>query len=180
LFGDIEISFPNDEVERQNKQIIGLEFGGGTLKRLKADTINGKSDISRDMLFGGIKLGAEDIGLRLFLSYRPTLIDDNYIHNFGLELDSLIPMGAKFNFFYGLNAGAILYKIVDDNLSTDFNKDSSIYYGIETGLIFKASKKFEFELGGRLVVTNFNNEIADKTYIFDQIISWYLALNYKY
>jgi len=180
IIADIDISFQEDAMEFNPKQIVSIEIGGGSIKRVQADTISGSSSIDRSMFFGGIKLGSEDIGLRLFLSYRLAEIDSIIAHSFGLELDSIIDLSTNFAFFYGLNVGAILYEIVDKNSSSDYTTDATPYYGIEAGLIYKLSDKHELEFGGRFSVTNLNSESADKSYIFDQLINYYLAYNFKY
>ena len=179
-FADIDITFQESEKLFEPKQIVSVEFGMGVVQRLQADTISGSSSISRDNIFGGIKLGAEDIGLRLFISYRPMIIDSIFTHSFGLELDSLIDINNNFAFFYGLNGGGILYEIIDNNSGSDYTKDLTAYYGVETGFIYKISEKHELELGGRFSITNVNSESTNKSYIFDQLLNYYLAYNYKY
>jgi hypothetical protein len=182
LWGGLDISFEEEEEEITLKQIISLEVGAGSITRLKADTISGESSIKKDLTFAGIKLGAEDIGLRLFLSYRPVIIDDVFTHSFGLELDSMINItdNGGLKFFYGLIGGVVLYEIVDQNQTADYTTEASIYYGVETGLNYSFSEKFEIEIGGRFAVTNINDSSADKSYVFDQFLNYYLALNYKY
>jgi len=179
-FADIDISFPEENFDSVSKRLLSVEFGTGTITRMKANTLSEKSDISRDFLFGGLKLGAEDIGLRLFISYRPMEIENEIIHSFGIELDSIIDLSNRFSFFYGLIGGVILYTIEDNNESANYSTDASAYYGVETGLTFKITESHELELGGRFSITNLNNKVADKNYIFDQLTNFYLAYNYKY
>lgn len=180
LFSNIDLVFEEDIENFNPKQLISIELGNGVVQRLAVDTISGDSSISRDMFFGGIKLGAEDIGLRLFLSYRPTVINSIFTHSFGIELDSMIDINQDFKFFYGLGGGVILYEIEDKNTSTDYSTDIAPYYGIETGIIYSISQKYEIEFGGRYSITNLNSESTDKSYVFDQILNWYLAFNFKY
>jgi len=180
LYSDIDISFQESEKPFAPKQIISVEFGLGSVQRLQADTISGSSSISRNIMFGGIKLGAEDIGLRLFVSYRPNFIDSVFTHSFGLELDSMIYINQKISFFYGLNGGFILYQIIDKNIGEDYTKDLTAYYGVETGFIYKISDIHEIEFGGRFSITNINSESTNKSYIFDQLLNTYLAYNFKY
>jgi len=180
IFGEIEEVFPEDESDVKPNQIISIELGKGSIKRPKADTISGKTSIDRDVLFGGIKLGAEDIGLRLFLTYRPMEVDSKFTNSFGLELDSIIDLTSNFRFFYGLNVGGIFYRIVDENQTSDYTKKLTAYYGLESGLVFSFSQNYELEIGGRYSVTNINNDTPDESYIFDQFINYYLAFNYKY
>jgi hypothetical protein len=182
LQGAIDINFEEDREVVPLKQIISLEVGAGAITRLKADTISGESSIKRDLYFSGIKLGAEDIGLRLFLSYRPALIDNYFTHSFGVELDSVIPIteSESVKFFYGLMAGLVLYEIVDKNQTSGYDNATSPYYGIETGFTFEITPKIEIELGGRFTLTNINDNSTDKSYVFDQFFASYLAFNYKY
>jgi len=180
VFADIDISFPEDIIDSISKRILSIELGTGSITRMKADTISRSSDISRDLIFGGLKLGAEDIGLRLFLSYRPLEIESEIIHSFGIELDSIIELNNRLNFFYGLVGGIVLYTIEDNNKTLNYTTDASAYYGVETGLTFKISETHEVEFGGRIAITNLNNKVADKNYIFDQFTNIYLAYNYKY
>lgn len=180
IFGDTEVLFQEDENEFNPNQIVSIEIGGGSITRLKANTLSGQSSIKRDIFSGGIKLGAEDIGLRLFLSYRPLEINSILTHSFGIELDSIIDIASNFKFFYGLIGGAVLYEIVDQNQTSDYTKDLTPYYGVESGFIFAFSEKYELEIGGRYALTNINDKTADKSYVFDQFLNYYLAFNYKY
>ena len=103
LFGESDFNL-NDEVETEisnktEKQIVSIEFGFGTISRLEADTISKSSSIDKDVKITGIKLGAEDIGLRLFLSYRPIVVENTFTNSFGIELDSTIDLNNKIKFF---------------------------------------------------------------------------------
>jgi hypothetical protein len=179
LWADIDLSFQEEESEFKPRQIISIELGGGSIQRLQADTISGTS-IDRSLSFAGIKLGAEDIGLRLFLSYRPMDIEGIFTHSFGLELDSMVDISSSVRFFYGLVGGVVMYEIIDRNQTTDYTKESTPYYGVESGFIYALSESFELELGVRYALTNINDKTADKSYMFDQFFIYNLALNYKY
>ncbi|HIC10146.1 MAG TPA: hypothetical protein EYO61_02140 [Campylobacterales bacterium] len=184
LFGvddTLEYYFPEENGETQAKRIISIEIGKGEISRPKADTLAKKEDITRDIEFGAIKLGAEDLGMRLFLSYRPMEVEkDIFTHSFGLELDSMVDISSHFRFFYGLVGGVILYQIEDKNSSVGYTKDSTGYYGLEGGFIIAFTENYELEIGGRYSVTNINNDTPDSSYIFDRLIHYYLAFNYRY
>jgi hypothetical protein len=185
LFGDIEIDFQErEDDEVVYKQIISFELGGGTIQRPKADTLAQESSISRDFYSAGVKIGAEDIGLRLFLSYRPLLIEEEdetiLTHSFGLELDSLIDLNERIRLFYGLVGGGIAYEIEDKNSSIEYSKTITPYYGLNLGAIFDLAEHFEFEVGGRFAITNINSSELDSSYIFDNVLNYYIGLNYKY
>ena len=89
LLADIDIVLDDRVEEVKGKQIFSFEFGLGTLQRLRADTISKKSAIKHNLGFGGFKLGAEDIGLRLFLGYRSYGIESVWVNDFGLSFDNL-------------------------------------------------------------------------------------------
>jgi len=176
LLADIDIVLDDRVEEVKGKQIFSFEFGLGTLQRLRADTISKKSAIKHNLGFGGFKLGAEDIGLRLFLGYRSYGIESVWVNDFGLSFDSVVGIGTSFKFFYGLNGGVIDYQIVDENETSSYNKDYTPYYGLETGFIFQLNNHNEIELGGRFMITNINTT-DNKNRIFDQLITYYIAYN---
>jgi|GEM_PF-1875636 hypothetical protein len=184
LFGESDFNL-NDEVETEisnktEKQIVSIEFGFGTISRLEADTISKNSSIDKNVQITGIKLGAEDIGLRLFLSYRPIVVENTFTNSFGIELDSTIDLNNKIKFFYGISLGTIIYKIVDKNDTSSFNKKTTGYYGLEGGFIFNILENIELESGMRYMITNLNDSSAGTSYMFDQYMNYYLALNIKY
>ncbi len=188
LFGEVDLYF-SDELEIKDlddksnekpKQIVAVEFGFGKLSRLEADTISKNSSIERDVKITGIKLGAEDIGLRLFLSYRPLVIEDTFTNSFGLELDSTIDIKDKIKFFYGLAIGFMFYEIVDKNMTSSFEKNTTPYYGLEAGFVFNILDNIELESGFRYLVTNINDSSADTSYMFDIYTNYYFGLNFKY
>ncbi len=180
IFGDIDVTLSDTIYEDKSKQIIAVELGGGKLSRPKADTFSQTTSIDRDLYFGAIKLGAEDIGLRLFLTYRPMEIEKTVVHSLGIELDSIINLSSHFKFFYGIIGGTMFYHIVDNNQTYDYKKEATGYYGLESGFIFAFSDSYELEIGGRYSVTNLNDDKADSSYLFDQLTHYYLAFNYKY
>jgi hypothetical protein len=179
LLADIDIVLDDRTPQVEGKQVISLEFGLGTLQRLRADTVSKKSAIKHNLGFGGFKLGAEDIGLRLFLSYRSYDIEAVWVNDFGISFDSVIDIGSRFQFFYGLNGGVISYQIVDKNETSSYNKDFTPYYGLESGFIFKFDKHNEIELGGRFMITNIN-KTDNQSRIFDNLITYYIAYNFLF
>jgi hypothetical protein len=181
LFGeDVEIDFTEDVEKVAYKSIISFEAGFGSIMRPKVDTVSGENDIKRNMKNLGFKIGAEDIGLRLFLSYRPLIIEDSVAQSFGVELDSMIYLSQKMKFFYGLSAGGMFYEIVDENTTSTYNNSWNNYFGFGTGVVFGVSDHLELELSARYSITNFNNDSVDSSYVFDQILNYYLAINYKF
>jgi hypothetical protein len=180
LFAELEISFPEDEEVVDYKSIVAFEFGLGSLSRPKVNTLSGNADIKRDFTNLGFKLGAEDIGLRLFLSYRPIILQDATAQSFGIELDSMIDLSSKMKFFYGLAVGGLLYEIVDNNETSTYKTSWNNYYGFGTGLVFEISKQFEIEFSGRYSITNINDDSVDSSYVFDQFMNYYVGLNYKF
>jgi hypothetical protein len=174
LLADIDIVLDDQTPQVEGKQIISLEFGLGSLQRLRADTVSKQSAIKHDLGFGGFKLGAEDIGLRLFLSYRSYDIESVWVNDFGFSFDSVIDINTKFQFFYGLNGGVLNYKIVDKHETSSYNKDLTPYYGLESGFIFKFDNHNEIELGGRFLITNMN-KTDNQSRMFDQLIIYYIA-----
>jgi hypothetical protein len=177
LFGDIEVYFQEDEIEYIPKHLIAVEFLVGSISRSEANI--DKKDVvhNRSMSGAGIKIGAEDMGLRLFLSYRTIDIKGVLTYSYGLEIDSLITTESIWKFFYGAHVGGICYKFDGEN---SYKEKTSPYYGLELGVIAELSNSYDFEVGARYSLTHPEKSSISTAYVVDEILNYYIALNFKY
>jgi hypothetical protein len=192
LFFVFSIQFLNAEIELYfeqesrdiPKQIISLEIGTGSFSRTYTQMVNKETKIdNKQQYFGGFKIGAEDIGLRLFLSGRYLNIEDVNTYSYGFELDSFFNKSSEtFRAFYGINFGLIDYKLnkIESENDPDFERVTTPYYGIQLGAVYSFNANFETEFGTRYALTNFNSNEFDTSYIIDEIWTVYFSINYKY
>ncbi|MEA2099840.1 MAG: hypothetical protein U9P72_06905 [Campylobacterota bacterium] len=163
--------------EYENLSLIGLETSFNTLEVANDATpvVVDKYNFSS----AAIKLGAEMEYYRLFLSARYYPISDfDYAYTLGAELQYLINFSESMNFFIGINTGVAEMKFLDSkNVSRTI---SDQYFGGDIGLNYYINRSFDWEVGVRVMGLNAENEIDNITYTFDNIISAYTSIIFKY
>jgi len=177
LWSDIEVYFQEDEIEYVPKHLISVEFLMGTISRSEANIDEKVTIHDRSIRSTGIKIGAEDMGLRLFFSYRPLTIDGIFTYSYGLELDSMIVTDSIWKLFYGVHIGALNYKF---DSGDSYKEENSPYYGFELGIIAEVFENYDLEVGARYSLTHPENSSISTAYIVDEILNYYLAINFKY
>jgi hypothetical protein len=174
LWGDIEVYFQEDEIEYVPKHLFSVEFMMGTISRSEANIDEKVTIHDRAIKSTGFKIGAEDMGLRLFFSYRPMEIDNVFTYSYGVELDSMIVTESIWRLFYGIHLGGLKY-------SFDKNDDSTApYYGFELGIIAEIFENYDLEVGARYSLTHPDNSSISTAYVVDEVLNYYFAVNFKY
>lgn len=140
----------------QAERIVAVEYASNT----SAQTISGTNKTTTGSTVG-LKLGAKEEQMRLFLSYRYSK-NEQYG---GLELDFFTPDMGPLALYLGGVAG---YGTVSDT--------SMPYYGAQAGTTLTFGG-FGIDVGARLSV--FNYDITTTNTLKD-ITSYYAALHYIY
>ena len=138
---------------------------------LKTDTYNFTS--------AGIKIGAQTKEYRIFLSSRyHTLSDFDYAYTLGGEFQYLFNFSKYANFYLGVNAGIAEMSFDDSKNQTRTISDP--YYGGDAGFNIHIQDSLDIELGARVMSLNAQNIQNDVAYSFDNIVSGYMSLIFKY
>ena len=157
-------------VDAKNNWFTGLE-AGKTKHKYSASalgtSISGDESDSSVTLKIGKYLGS--LG-RIYGGYTAYNTDDNIdISSYSLGYDYLIYNNSNFTPFVGLNVGNVNYEekglqasIAGSGLTV--NKDtidiSGVYYGVEVGALYEASKNLDIEIGIRLAKTTGNDAVT--------------------
>lgn len=127
----------------------------------------------------GIKIGAQTKEYRIFLSARyHTLSDFDYAYTLGGEFQYLFNFSKYANFYLGVNTGVAEMSLVDkaDNTRTI----SDPYYGGDAGFNIYLDDSIDIELGMRMMSLNVDNLQDDITYSFNNMVSGYMSIIFKY
>ena len=160
------------------QKIVALEYGMATINQTYG---TGSTADNASANSYGIKLGAKEDSMRLFISYRLQSIKytsaTKYGNNFGLELDYFLQMG-PLGLYLGPVAGYTTYAFIGQDTTTRSVK--APYYGAEGGLTFTLGH-FELDAGARYSYLGVSNtEVTAQEYAIDNKISYYLSVNYVY
>ncbi len=157
------------------KSLVGFEGGFGGINVKAAPINDGYIDIGH----GGLKIGAQTQDYRLFLSGRYFAGDNfNKITTLGAEFQYMFHVASFMDFFLGVNAGML--SIDYDDVANVNREISDVYYGGDVGANFILSDLIDFEIGARLMSIQADNTIGGVTYTFDDIISGYASIIFKY
>jgi len=158
--------------------LFGVEGGMGTMKTELEATPAVKEDYSVPSV--GLKVGAEYGHYRIFLSGRYfSQSDFDYITTFGVEGQYLIHISEFANIFVGANAGIANMKFLVEGESSS-RSISDPYVGADAGVNFHINEKFDLELGARIMSLVSENSMNGVTYKFDNIVSGYASVIYKF
>ncbi|WP_297433616.1 hypothetical protein [Sulfurimonas sp.] len=170
-----------DTVIYPDYSLIGIE-GGMTSINSDVDTATMSDSVNKTVQNIGIKIGAESYNYRIFLTadyYTNPDSSYDYIGTYGGELDYLLNVSTKMNLYIGLNAGIANMKFKAPNETTK-RLISNPYYGADAGLNFHASKLIDLEVGARLMMLDATNTKDNVTYTFNNFITGYASIIFKY
>jgi len=126
-----------------------------------------------------IKIGAQTEEYRIFLSARYHPISDfDYAYTLGGEFQYLLNFSKYANFYLGVSTGVAEMSFIDkkDVIRTI----SDPYYGGDIGFNIYLKESIDIELGARVMSLNAKNIQDDVTYSFDNIVSGYISIIFKY
>ena len=127
----------------------------------------------------GIKIGAQTKEYRIFLSARyHTISDFDSAYTLGGEFQYLFNFSKYANFYLGVNAGIAEMSFDDSNNQTRTISDP--YYGGDAGFNIHIKDSLDIELGARVMSLNAQNIQDNVTYDFNNIVSGYMSLIFKY
>ncbi len=159
--------------------LVGIEAGysGLDVEKIQANS----SKISKyNMYHGGLKIGAQSDDFRFLLGMRYYGADDfDYATTYGAELQYLINVAPIMNIFIGVNAGIINMRYLPDD-EPQSRTISDPYFGGDVGMNFHLGKRIDLELGARFMTFDAENTKSDTTYIFDNMITGYTSLIFRF
>jgi len=159
------------------RSLVGIEGGYNTF-----DVENVSTAVRETKKFAGLglKIGAQTDNYRLFLSARNSFIDGyDYALTFGAEAQYLMNFSSFMNMYIGASTGYATMRFVDSNsLSREV---ASPYFGGDVGFNVHLGDELDFEIGGRIVKLADSSHTQNAiTYNFDNIVSGYMSLIFKY
>jgi len=165
-----------------NKDIYSLlafEGGYSSFDVEKNDAVNPASITKYDMMHAGLKIGAQSKNYRVFLSGRYYNANDfDYATTIGAELQYMFNFSSMANFYLGLNGGIVNMRFTDGGTTSRTISDP--YYGGDAGFNIHLADNVDFELGARVMQIQAENKIGLISYKFDNLISGYASIVFKY
>jgi hypothetical protein len=163
--------------------LIGIEGGYSSISSDVDDyTNNTHATNTKSVSSIGIKLGAQSDDYRVLLTanyYNDASRDFDYIGTYGGEFDYLLNVSEKLNIYLGVNAGLanMKYTVPGENFSRVI---SDPYYGADAGINVHASKLIDLEIGARMMMLDATNTKNNVAYTFNNMISGYASIIFKY
>jgi hypothetical protein len=160
--------------------LIGFEAGysGFDYERTTSGVTDARETVNIN--HGGIKIGAESENYRLFLSARAFDGGDfDYARAYGVEVQYLLNFSKMANVYFGVNAGKVDMRFADKTNNKTV-KLSNGYMGGDVGVNVHLGKSADFEVGARLMSLNASATDGAVTYDFDNIVTAYASIIFKY
>jgi hypothetical protein len=165
-----------------NKDIYSLlafEGGYSSFDVEKNDTLTPATITKYDMMHAGLKIGAQSKNYRFFLSGRYYNANDfDYATTLGAELQYIFNFSSMANFYLGLNGGIVNMRFTDGGTTSRTISDP--YFGGDVGFNIHLADNIDFELGARVMQIQAENKIGLISYKFDNLVSGYASLIFKY
>ncbi len=159
--------------------ILAFEGGSSSFDVERTDTVTPTSIKKYDMMHAGLKIGAQSENYRVFLSGRYYNADDfDYATTIGAELQYMFNFSSFANFYLGVNGGIVNMRFTDGGTTSRTISDP--YFGGDAGFNLHITKSLDFELGARVMQIQAENRIGLITYKFDNLISGYASIIFKY
>lgn len=183
--------------DMDNSWFVGGEFGAQKMKFTDTATATlagvtaSESETSKlNATYEALKVGKYFEYGRVYGSLgKQNEKDDFSSYSLGLGYDYMFKNKSDFTPFLGVNASYTKGKIDDADLALmGMDKLKGFNYGIEAGIVYAATKNIELEIGARYMKSNVDSSfsISDGVNSFnakiegDNIIQYYLGLNYKF
>jgi hypothetical protein len=163
-----------------SKSLVGIE-GGYSYFSVDDTTATEKTE---DFGLVGMKIGAETHNVRMFLSVRNAFMSsDDYDYKaaymYGAELQYLFNISEMANFYIGGNIGK--FNLEFDDLLSNKREFSTKYMGGDAGFNIHIGDSLDLELGGRIMTLDDSEHTLNTVkYTFDDIITGYMSLIFKY
>jgi hypothetical protein len=165
-----------------NKDIYSLlafEGGYSSFDVEKNDTLTPATITKYDMMHAGLKIGAQSKNYRFFLSGRYYNANDfDYATTLGAELQYIFNFSSMANFYLGINGGIVNMRFTDGGTTSRTISDP--YFGGDVGFNIHLADNIDFELGARVMQIQAENKIGLISYKFDNLVSGYASLIFKY
>lgn len=157
---------------------VGIE---GVVGRLDVEQDNGTvSNIDKyDMYGGGVKIGAQTDDYRVYLNANYYDADDfDYMTTYGVGLQYMFNFSKGMNAFLGVNAGMANMRFLIPGETSRTISDP--YIGGEAGFNVHLGDKMDLEIGARIISMDASNTMSSITYTFDNMITGYASINFKW
>lgn len=162
------------------ESLVGIEAGYSSFDVEKNQANTPASITKYNKGEAGLKIGAQTEHYRLFLSARNYFVSEyDYFVTYGGELQYLFNFSKAANFFIGINGGILdsRFKVPGESTSRTL---SDPYYGGDVGFNIHAGEVLDIELGGRIMASDAQNRKNGITYKFDNIVTGYMSLIFRY
>jgi len=160
--------------------LVGIEGGYSSLD-VEKNVIGTSAQLTNyNMYHGGLKIGAESDHYRFFLSGRYYNADDfDYATTYSAELQYMFNISKSVNLYIGGEVGIMDIRFSPANEA--FTRTlSEMYFGGSAGLNVHVTKTVDLEFGIRALNMDATNTINNVTYTFDNIVTGYASVIFKF
>jgi len=166
------------DYEFKTKSLVGIEGGFNVVDYVYNSANSPKSS---NLASAGLKIGAETRDFRVFLSTRYLFDTGNeydYIVTYGGEVQYKFNASEVFNFYLGVNGGMANIRFTPP-IGT-YRTITSPYFGGDMGTNIHLGDTMDLELGARVMSIQETNTIDGIEYRFNNIITGYASLIFKW
>jgi len=180
LFMGTAVVASSSEYGVDTYSLVGVEGGYSSFEHERT-AVNG--DIKRtksDLVYGGIKVGAQSKHYRIFFSAHFFDTDDfNYARMYGVGGQYMFNFSKFANFFVGVNAGTTDMEFID-NINNKSIKVYEPYYGGDLGFNIHLSNSIDWEIGAKYITINSDQKENNIEYNFNNITTGYTSVIFKF
>lgn len=160
---------------------VGIEGGYNSLDVEGNNGTDPALLVKHDLYHGGLKVGAQSDNYRIYLNanYYDGADSFDYMTTYGIGIQYMFNFSNAMNAFIGLNTGMANARFVVATETTS-RTISDPYMGGEAGVNVHLGEDIDLEIGARILSMDISNTKNDITYIFDNMITGYASINFKY
>jgi len=142
--------------------------------------VEGPTSIDKyNMYGGGVKIGAQTDSYKIYLNANYYDADGfDYMATYGVGLQYMFKFSKVMNAFLGVNTGMANMRFLKSVGTSRTISDP--YIGGEAGLNLHLGDDLDLEIGARLLSIDATNTINGVTYTFDNMLTGYASINFKW
>lgn len=168
----------------ENSSLVAIEGGYSYLSSEVTDRASTPNSYDQEKAQLGniaLKLGAESKNYRVFLNGRYYFANAEYdaLVTYGVDVQYKFDFSSSFDIFIGAGAGIAeaKFQISGEPFSRTI---SDPYYSGDLGVNFHLSESVDLEIAGRYISLEALNSKSDVDYTFNDIITGYASIIYKF
>jgi len=165
---------------KDSYSLIAVEGGMSTMDVERSEPGTSATLTKYDTAHAGLKIGAQSDDFRVFFSGRYYSADDfDYMTTYGVDIQYMLNFSSAVNLYMGVGTGLANMRFLPAG-EANSRTISEQYYNGDLGFNIHLGESVDLELGGRIMSIDATNTIDSVSYNFDNVITGYASVIYKF